>query len=139
MATLVGFTFVLVILVFVFEMLRRRHLREKYAVLWIIIGAGMLVLVAFPQLLFWASGVLGVKVPSNLLFAMALLLLVMVCLHLSFEQSQSEDEVRVLAEEIGILRLKILQIEAGTTLQAPGGLPGTEDHASSRTHPDTSQ
>jgi hypothetical protein len=133
MATLVGFTFVLVILVFVFEMLRRRHLREKYAVLWIIIGAGMLVLVAFPQLLFWASGVLGVQVPSNLLFAMALLLLVMVCLHLSFEQSQSEDEVRVLAEEIGILRLKILELEAS---QTAGGMPGTEGQTSPGNPPD---
>jgi hypothetical protein len=112
LAIVVGFILVLVILVFVFEMLRRRHLREKYAVLWIIIGLGMLVLVAFPHLLFWASGVLGVQVPSNLLFAMALLLLVAVCLHLSFEQSQSEDEVRVLAEEVGILRMKVRQIES---------------------------
>lgn len=133
MAILVGFIFVLVILVFVFEMLRRRHLREKYAVLWIIIGAGMLVLVAFPQLLFWASGVLGVQVPSNLLFAMALLLLVMVCLHLSFEQSQSEDEVRVLAEEIGILRLKILELEAS---QTAGGIPGPEGQPSPGNPPD---
>jgi hypothetical protein len=115
----VGFLLVLAILLFVFEMLRRKHLREKYAVLWIVIGIGMLVLVAFPQLLFWASQMLGVQVPSNLLFAMALLLLVSVCLHLSFEQSQSEDEVRILAEEVGILRLKVQQLEGMAT--APNG------------------
>jgi hypothetical protein len=130
MATLVGFIFVLVVLLVIFELLRRRHLREKYAVLWIVIGIGMLVLVAFPQLLFWASGMLGVQVPSNLLFAMALLLLVLVCLHLSFEQSQSEDEIRVLAEEIGILRLKVLELEAARSVDnfhAPEDqmLPGT--------------
>lgn len=125
MATLVGFFVVLVILLVVFEMLRRRHLREKYAVLWITIGAGMLLLAAFPQLLFWASGVLGVQVPSNLLFAMALLLLVMVCLHLSFEQSQAEDEIRVLAEEVGILRLKMGEIETAT---AAGGISGPGVH-----------
>ena len=124
MAILIGFIVVLAMLLFVFEMLRRRHLREKYAVLWLIIGLGMLVLVAFPQLLFWAAGLLGVKVPSNLLFAMALLLLMAVCLHLSFEQSQSEDEVRILAEEVGILKMKIHQIEAART---GDGLPGPED------------
>ncbi|TDT82513.1 hypothetical protein DFO47_102444 [Arthrobacter sp. AG258] len=118
MATLVGFIFVLVILLIIFEMLRRRHLREKYAVIWIIIGVGVLVLVAFPQLLFWSSNVLGVKVPSNLLFALALVLLVLVCLHLSFEQSQAEDEIRVLAEEVGILRLKVLELEESRN---PGG------------------
>ncbi|WP_314213679.1 DUF2304 domain-containing protein [Pseudarthrobacter equi] len=129
MATLVGFIFVLVILLIIFEMLRRRHLREKYAVIWIIIGIGVLVLVAFPQLLFWSSGVLGVKVPSNLLFAMAIVLLVSVCLHLSFEQSQAEDEVRVLAEEVGILRLKVLQLEESLTqggaAAGNGAHPGT--------------
>ncbi|WP_426763431.1 DUF2304 domain-containing protein [Pseudarthrobacter sp. 1G09] len=129
MATLVGFIFVLVILLIIFEMLRRRHLREKYAVIWIIIGIGVLVLVAFPQLLFWSSGVLGVKVPSNLLFAMAIVLLVSVCLHLSFEQSQAEDEVRVLAEEVGILRLKVLQLEESLT---QGGTT-----AGNGTHPET--
>ncbi|SDT42812.1 hypothetical protein SAMN04489743_2870 [Pseudarthrobacter equi] len=126
MATLVGFIFVLVILLIIFEMLRRRHLREKYAVIWIIIGIGVLVLVAFPQLLFWSSGVLGVKVPSNLLFAMAIVLLVSVCLHLSFEQSQAEDEVRVLAEEVGILRLKVLQLEESLTQR--GTAAGNETH-----------
>ena len=129
MATLVGFIFVLVILLIIFEMLRRRHLREKYAVIWIIIGIGVLVLVAFPQLLFWSSGVLGVKVPSNLLFAMAIVLLVSVCLHLSFEQSQAEDEVRVLAEEVGILRFKVLQLDESLT---QGGTA-----AGNGTHPDT--
>ena len=124
MAILIGFIVVLAMLLFVFEMLRRRHLREKYAVLWLIIGLGMLVLVAFPQLLFWATGLLGVKVPSNLLFAMALLLLMAVCLHLSFEQSQSEDEVRILAEEVGILKMKVQQIEAART---GDGLTGPED------------
>lgn len=124
MAIPIGFIIVLAMLLFVFEMLRRRHLREKYAVLWLIIGLGMLVLVAFPQLLFWAAGLLGVKVPSNLLFAMALLLLLTVCLHLSFEQSQSEDEVRILAEEVGILKMKIRQIESA---RAGDSLPGPED------------
>lgn len=125
MAIVIGFILVLVILVFIFEMLRRRHLREKYAVLWIIIGLGMLVLVAFPGLLFWASGVLGVQVPSNLLFSMALLLLVAVCLHLSFEQSHSEDEVRILAEEVGILRMKVRQLEAKDSAECVAD-PGEE-------------
>lgn len=111
MAVLAGFFVVLVMLVLIFELLRRRRLREKYAALWIIIGVGVLVLAAFPELLFWASQLLNVQVPSNLLFAMALLLLMSVCLHLSFEQSQSEDEIRILAEEVGILRTELSALQ----------------------------
>jgi hypothetical protein len=118
MSLLMGSIVVLAILFFVFEMLRRQKLREKYAILWIVVGIGTLLLSAFPSLLEKASGLLGIQVPANLLFIMTLVLLVGVCLHLSREQSQAEDEVRILCEEVAILKseLKVLQhrFEAGT-------------------------
>ena len=104
MTLLMGSIVVLAILFFVFEMLRRQKLREKYAVLWIIIGIGTLVLSAFPAVLERLSGLLGIQVPANLLFIMTLVLLVGVCLHLSREQSQAEDEVRILGEEVALLK-----------------------------------
>jgi hypothetical protein len=99
-----GVIVVVAILVYVFEMLRRQKLREKYAVLWIVIGIGTLILSAFPGLLSGASRLVGIQIPANLLFIMTLVLLVGVCLHLSREQSMAEDEVRILAEELAILR-----------------------------------
>lgn len=123
MSFLMGIIVVVAILFFVFEMLRRQKLREKYAVLWIIIGLGTLFLAAFPGLLELASTLLGIQVPANLLFIMTLVLLVGVCLHLSQEQSQAEDEVRILAEEVAILRSEMadvrVQLDAATA--AAGG------------------
>ena len=104
MTLLMGSIVVVAILFFVFEMLRRQKLREKYAVLWIIIGIGTLLLSAFPAVLERLSGLLGIQVPANLLFIMTLVLLVGVCLHLSREQSQAEDEVRILGEEVALLK-----------------------------------
>ncbi|WP_258802647.1 DUF2304 domain-containing protein [Pseudarthrobacter sp. NS4] len=104
MSLLMGSIVVVAILFFVFEMLRRQKLREKYAVLWIVIGIGTLILSAFPSVLEKASGLLGIQVPANLLFIMTLVLLVGVCLHLSREQSQAEDEVRILCEEVALLK-----------------------------------
>jgi hypothetical protein len=50
---------------------------------------------------------------------MTLVLLVGVCLHLSQEQSQAEDEVRILAEDVAILRAEMSevrqQLDASTT------------------------
>jgi len=110
MSLLMGSIVVVAILFFVFEMLRRQKLREKYAVLWIVIGIGTLLLSAFPSLLQQASGLLGIQVPANLLFIMTLVLLVGVCLHLSREQSQAEDEVRILCEEVALLRADLLAV-----------------------------
>lgn len=110
MSLLMGSIVVVAILFFVFEMLRRQKLREKYAVLWIVIGLGTLLLSAFPGLLERASTLVGIQVPANLLFIMTLVLLVGVCLHLSREQSQAEDEVRILAEEVAILKAEMKEL-----------------------------
>lgn len=110
MSLLMGSIVVVAILFFVFEMLRRQKLREKYAVLWIVIGIGTLLLSAFPSVLEKASGLLGIQVPANLLFIMTLVLLVGVCLHLSREQSQAEDEVRILCEEVALLRADLADV-----------------------------
>lgn len=111
MSLLMGSIVVVAILFFVFEMLRRQKLREKYAVLWIVIGIGTLLLAAFPALLEQASGLLGIQVPANLLFITTLVLLVGVCLHLSREQSQAEDEVRILCEEVALLKVELSALQ----------------------------
>jgi hypothetical protein len=121
MTLLMGSIVVLAILFFVFEMLRRQKLREKYAVLWIIIGIGTLVLSAFPAVLERLSGLLGIQVPANLLFIMTLILLVGVCLHLSREQSQAEDEVRILGEEVALLKTDLSALRSELAARPAGG------------------
>ncbi|MCR2810251.1 MULTISPECIES: DUF2304 domain-containing protein [unclassified Microbacterium] len=97
----------LLILVIVVWMLLARKLREKYAVMWLIIGLAVLVLGVFPQLLLRLTETLGVQVPANLLFSLAIVLLLGVTLHLSWELSQAEDEIRRVAEEAAIARTEI--------------------------------
>jgi hypothetical protein len=89
------------------ELLRRRQLKEKYAVLWLGVGIGMLVLGGFPVLLNKVADVVGVKDPPNLLLFAAALLLLLVCVHLSWEASRLEEKTRTLAEELALLRQKI--------------------------------
>ena len=85
---------------------------EKYAVIWLFLGAGTVVLSGFPQILQWVSQQLGVIVPANLIFSMVLLLLVGVTLHLTWELSTAEDEARALAEESAILRNSVERLTA---------------------------
>lgn len=110
----------LAIVALVIEMLRRKILREKYAILWLVVGILTVVLAAFPSLLTVASSLVGVQLPSNLLFILSILLLLGVSLHLSWEISATEDKVRILAEEVAILRS---QVEA-TQHQMPPGEAG---------------
>jgi hypothetical protein len=102
MIVVVGIALALVILIIVVGLLLARKLREKYAVMWLLIGFAVLILGIFPQLLLGLTALLGVQVPANLLFALAIVLLIGVALHLSWELSQAEDEIRRLAEESAI-------------------------------------
>lgn len=103
---LVLLVFALVVLLAILELIRRRELREKYAVLWFLLGAAMVNLAAFPDLLLWAADRLGVVEPANLLFFVAVLVLFLVVVHLSWELSRLERKTRRLAEEVAILALE---------------------------------
>ncbi len=109
-------------LVLLFELLRRKHLREKYALLWVAVALLTLLVAAFPQLLFWLSGLLGVAVPANLLFFVASMLLLGISVHHSYELGRLEDRTRTLAEEVALLRL---EVEQGTP--SPVDRPGNSD------------
>lgn len=118
MGNIAAFLLALAIVALVVEMLRRKKLREKYAVLWLIVGVATLVLAAFPRLLNIVAEYVGVQIPSNLLFAMSILMLLGVCLHLSWEISVVEDETRTLAEEVAILRTQLESLEQHRRLPA---------------------
>ena len=87
----------------IIHLLRSRKLREKDAALWLAVGVIGLTLAIFPSVLETTAHFFGIAVPSNLLFVLAILLLLGVCLHLSLEISRMEDETRILAEHIAIL------------------------------------
>ena len=93
----------IVTFVFVFSLLRRGALREKYAVLWLFFSGAALFFAVFPGALVWISAVLGVAEPVNLLFFVTVVLLILVSVQLSYELSRHEARIRRLAEEIALL------------------------------------
>jgi hypothetical protein len=102
----------LIFLVSVVELVRRRRLREKYAALWIVVGLVVVPLGFFPTALNDVTRDLGVASAVSLVLFAGIMFLLLVCLHLSWESSRLEDETRVLAEEIALLRLRVDELSA---------------------------
>lgn len=96
-----------VVLIALFELLRRQRLREKYAVLWFSVAVGVLAIAIFPGLLTGLADLVGVELPVNLLFFLASLFLLVLTLQHSYELGRLEEKTRVLAEEVGLLRLEL--------------------------------
>jgi hypothetical protein len=96
--------------IFVFSLLRKGVLREKYAVLWLFFSGAALLFAIFPGLLVWFSGVIGVAEPVNLLFFITVVLLILVSVQLSYELSRHEARIRRLAEEVALLDQQIREL-----------------------------
>ena len=100
------FFLILAILVCTFVVIQVRHqrMKERYAALWLIIGAIIIVLGAFPTLLNGVADFVGVALPVNLLFLLSILLLMGVSIHLTLELSRLSEKTRIQAEEVAILK-----------------------------------
>lgn len=96
----------------VIEMLRRRQLRERHAIWWLVAGALALLISIFPNLLTASANYLGFEVPANLAFFAALLVLFFVALQTSSELTKVESHNRRLAEQLALVEIKVEKIEA---------------------------
>jgi hypothetical protein len=106
-----GIVAALLVLVVVIEMLRRRRLRERHAALWLIAGTVALIVGIFPQILGWAAHLVGIAVPTNLVFFVSIALLFLVCLQHSAEVTVLESKARDLAEKVALQDLRLRQLE----------------------------
>jgi hypothetical protein len=97
------------ILVFVvFELIRSRRLRERYALLWLLTGVVLVVLSAWRGGLNTIAGWFGVKgYPPAVLFAVGLLFVILVLLHYSTVISRLADQNVVLAQKLALLETRI--------------------------------
>lgn len=109
--TVVSVIVALAALVLVVELLRRRRLREKYAVIWVVISIGTVVVAFFPGILRGVADVVGIQTPSNLLFFSSVVILFAVSLQLSREVGLLEEQSRRLAEEVGAAKMRLDALE----------------------------
>lgn len=105
----------LLIFVMVFAQVRNQKMKEKYAALWLLVSATIIVLALFPHLLGYLAQLTGVVMPVNLLFMLAIMMLIGICLHLTLDLSRLREDTRTLAEEVAMLRA---QLEQKETLQS---------------------
>ncbi|MBO3083861.1 DUF2304 domain-containing protein [Cellulomonas fengjieae] len=113
----------LVTLVFMFELMRRRRLREKYAGFWIVIALVVLVAAVFPGVTAWLADLVGITTPINLVFFLGMLVLLVVCVQISAEVSELEHENQSLAEQTALLRLRLERL--GNALDDATGPEGS--------------
>lgn len=103
----VAYTVALVMLAVAIELVRRRKLREEYALLWLITGLVLLVLAWQHQWLAWFQTLISAKSPVSALFFGAFMFLMLLCLMLSVRLSKVTFKQKGLAQKLALLEKEL--------------------------------
>jgi hypothetical protein len=84
------------------ELVRRRRLKEEYALLWIATSGGMVILAAWYRLIEVLTRAIGAVTPTTTLFIFALFFLLVISVHFSVVISRLTEQVHRLTQELAI-------------------------------------
>jgi hypothetical protein len=96
----------------VFELVRRRRLMERYALLWLFSTAVLLGLAVWKNLLQDVASAVGIYYAPSALFVIAFGFVLAMLLHFSLVISRLADQSKVLAQRVGALQQRVAELEA---------------------------
>lgn len=91
----------------VLELVRRRRLMERYALLWLLSAVVLLALASWPQALQKISHAVGIFYPPTALFFVAFAFVLLLLLHFSTAVSRLGDQTKVLAQRVALLEERV--------------------------------
>ena len=91
----------------VFELVRRRRLMERYALLWLLASAVMLALSVWRDALEELADIVGIAYAPSALFGVAFGFVLVILLHFSLVISRLADQNKVLAQRVGRLQQQL--------------------------------
>jgi hypothetical protein len=91
----------------VLELVRRRRLLERYALLWLLSSVVLLGLAIWRGFLEDVASALGVAYPPNALFLIAFVFILLLLLHFSVVVSRLADQTKVLAQRLALLEARV--------------------------------
>src|SRR4051795_118400 len=100
------------LLLAVLELVRRRRLLERYAILWLFSTTVLLALAAWKGMLATVAGTLGIHYAPSALFVIAFGFTLVLLLHFSVAVSRLAEQSKVLAQRLALLEARSRDLEA---------------------------
>ena len=103
LSVIVGLTLIGV----VFDLVRRRKLKEEYSLLWIIAGVVVLVFAIWYDLLLAITRLIGAVAAPSTIFFFGVIFLALISLHFSVRISALSGQLKTLVQEFTLLKDRI--------------------------------
>lgn len=108
---LMGIAFSLIMLISVFVMVRARMIREKYSLVWFLIGLFTLFISVFRGFIDWFSDLIGIYYAPSAFFAILIGSAYLLLLHMSVSISSLKMHNKTLTQELGLTKLRLEELE----------------------------
>ncbi len=111
----------LIICGFIFELIRRKRLMERYAILWLLAGVTVVVLSVGQDLLVKLTRAAGISYAPSAVFAVAFLFVLAMLVQFSMTISRLSDQNTALAQRLALLQARLEERDGGdpTVSRAP--------------------
>jgi hypothetical protein len=117
------------LLLIVLELVRRRRLMERYALLWMLSAVAILGLAVWQDALEQIAKAMGIVSAPNALFFVAVAFVLFLLLHFSAAMSRLSDQSKVIAQRHAILEQRVRELEEQQQRPVPASREGEESLA----------
>ena len=111
--SLIASVVAVVFLLLIFELIRSRRLQERYALLWLLTGAVLLLFSAWRDALRLVAEFAGIAYPPSALFVIASFFILVVLLQFSTVISQLTEQNVALAQRVALLEQELDEHQDG--------------------------
>jgi len=119
-ARLFAFVLGLAVLLFVINLVRTKKLKEEFALLWLFSGIVLVLTPIFIDYLDMVAYALGIEYPPALIFVLAIISLLLILFQFSLRISRFSEQIKVLIQELALLRVRLEELEATGSTAANG-------------------
>lgn len=95
------------LLFFIFNLVRTKKLKEKYALVWLLVGTGIFILAVAKNLLSWIAYILGIKFPINAVFFLGIIFIILINIHFSLVISNLAEQNKKIAQKLALLEAEL--------------------------------
>ncbi|CAG7636377.1 hypothetical protein PAESOLCIP111_03745 [Paenibacillus solanacearum] len=108
---IMGVAFSLIIIISVFLMVRARMIKEKYSLVWFLIGLFTLVMSVFKGMMDWFSNLIGIDYAPSAFFSILIACAYLLLLNTSVSISSLKMHNKALTQELGLTKLRLEELE----------------------------
>lgn len=94
--------FIIIALGVIVNMIRKKSLELRYALAWLVVGIGVLILDLFPGAMEWLAKMMGVALPSNMLFFLGFCFSLGIIFILTVAVSRMSIRIKNLTQELAL-------------------------------------